>query len=229
VSGTAQSGRQFGDGPLSRVTSRVYTLLVVELLLLLTTLPGLLPLLLLSRDPSNLPLVALFLVPVGPAVSAALYALRHQAPDVTDLRPAARFWRGYRANALGALRVWVPTLLWLTVLAVNLAYRGAVGLANWWAVPLVLIGVGVTLCAANALMITSLFDFRTRDVLRLAVHFLGRTPAVTVGNALLLTAAAGVTAVFSEAVLMLLASIAVLAYLRVSDPMIHLIRKEFTS
>ncbi|MBM0204784.1 DUF624 domain-containing protein [Micromonospora sp. STR1s_5] len=229
MSGATQTRRQFGDGPLSRITSRVYILLVVELLLLLTTLPALLPLLVLGRDPSNLPLAALLLVPLGPAISAALYALRHQQTDLTDLHPAVLFWRGYRANAFGVLRIWVPTLLWLTVLAVNLAYRGAVGLPGWWAVPLVLIGVGVTLCAANALVITSLFDFRTRDVLRLAVHFLVRTPGVSVGNALLLAAAAGITAVFSEAVLMLLASIAVLAYLRISDPMIHLIRKEFTS
>ncbi|MGI5520418.1 DUF624 domain-containing protein [Micromonospora sp. CA-259024] len=224
----AHAWRQFGDGPLSRAASRVYILLVVELLLLLTTLPGLLPMLLLGRDPSNLPLVAVLLVPVGPAISAALYALRHQRPDLTDLRPAATFWRGYRANLSGVLRVWVPTLLWLTVLAVNLAYLGAVGLSGWWAVPLVLIGLGVTICAANALVITSLFDFRTRDVLRLAVHFLVRTPGVTVGNALLLAAAAGITAVFSEAVLAMLGSVAVLAFLRISDPMVHLVEKEFT-
>ncbi|MDG4839760.1 DUF624 domain-containing protein [Micromonospora sp. WMMD967] len=227
MSGAAQTWRQFGDGPLSRITSRVYILLVVELLLLLTTLPGLLPLLVLGRDPSNLPLAALFLVPVGPAISAALYALRHQRTDLTDLRPAALFWRGYRTNVSGVLRVWVPTLLWLTVLAMNLAYRAAVGLASWWSVPLVLLAVGVTLCAANALVITSLFDFRTRDVLRLAVHFLVRTPGVTVGTALLLAAATGVTAVFSEAVLAMLGSVLVLALLRVGDPMVDLIRKEF--
>ncbi|MFF0155441.1 DUF624 domain-containing protein [Micromonospora sp. NPDC005203] len=223
----ARTWQQFGDGPLSRITSRVYLLLVVELLFLLTTLPGLLPMLLLGRDPSNLPLAAVLLVPVGPALSAALYALRHQRSDLTDLRPATLFWRGYRANLSGVLRVWVPTLLWLTVLAVNLAYRGAVGLPGWWTGPLVLLAVAVTLCAANALVVTSLFDFRTRDVLRLAVHFLVRTPGVTVGNALLVAAAAAVTAVFSEAVLAMLASVAVLAFLRVSDPMVRLIQKDF--
>ncbi|MEV4656993.1 hypothetical protein [Micromonospora sp. NPDC049301] len=229
MSNAAHTWRQFGDGPLSRAAARVYTLLAVELLFLLTTLPGLLPLLLLRRDPSNLPLAAALLVPVGPAVCAALYALRHQRPDVTDLRPAAVFRRGYRANLPGALRVWVPTLLWLTVLAVNLAHLGAAAVPGWWSVPLVLVAVGVTLCAANALVITSLFDFRTRDVLRLAVHFLVRTPGVTVGNALLLAAAAGITAVFSEAVLVMLGSVLVLAFLRTADPMIHLIRKEFTA
>ena len=60
---------------------------------------------------------------------------------------------------------------------------------------------GVTLCAANALVITALFDFPQPGMwLRLAVHFLVRTRR-TVGTALLLAAAAGITAVFSEAVL----------------------------
>ncbi|MFY1615824.1 hypothetical protein [Micromonospora sp. WMMD736] len=226
---TTHAGRQLGDGPLSRFASRVYILLVVEVLLLATTLPALLALLLLDRDPSNLPLVALLLTPVGPALSAALYALRHQRPDLTDLRPAALFWRGYRSNVGGALRVWTPALAWLTVLALNLAYRDAIGLPSWWVIPLIAVAVGVTLCALNALVITSLFEFRTRDVLRLAVHFLVRTPGVTVGNTLLLAAAVGTTAVFSEAVLALLASVVALGVLRVADPMVHLIRKEFTA
>ncbi|TDB87018.1 DUF624 domain-containing protein, partial [Micromonospora fluostatini] len=122
---TAQTWRQFGDGPLSRGAAHVYTLLVVGVLLVATTLPGLVPLVLLGSDVSNLPLVAACLLPVGPAVSAALYALRHQRPDLTDLRPAALFLRGYRANLGGTLRIWVPLLAWLTVVAVNLANLAA--------------------------------------------------------------------------------------------------------
>ena len=220
VSEVARGTRQFGDGPLSRAAAFVHTLLVVELLLLATTLPGLVPLALLGWDASNLPLVALCLVPVGPALSAALYALRHQRPDLTDLRPAALFWRGYRANLAGVLRIWVPMLLWLTVIAVSLANRTAAGVPPWWAMLLVLVAAGVTLCGANALVIVTLFSFRTRDVLRLALYFLARTPGVPVGNALLLVAAAGITTVFSDAVLALLGSVLVLTYLRTSGPMI---------
>ena len=224
----AQTWRQFGDGPLSRITSRVYILLVVELLLLLTTLPGLLPLLLLGRDASNLPLAAVCLLPVGPALSAALYALHHQRPDLTDLRPppcsgAATGPTCPACCALGADAAVADR----PRREPRLPRRGRP--PGWWAVPLVLIAVAVTLWAANALVITSLFDFRTRDVLRLAVHFLIRTPGVAVGNALLLAAAAGITAVSSEAVLALLGSVAVLAFLRISHPMIDLIRKEFTA
>ncbi|MEE3921138.1 hypothetical protein V2I01_31940 [Micromonospora sp. BRA006-A] len=77
-------------------------------------------------------------------------------------------------------------------------------------------------------MIVSLFTFRTRDVLRLAVYYVARKPGVTVGNVALL-ARRPVTAVFSEAVLALLAALLVLALLRIGDPMIDEIRAEFTA
>ncbi|GHJ07414.1 hypothetical protein TPA0907_17810 [Micromonospora humidisoli] len=225
---SAQTWREVGDGPLSRAAATVYTVLVVGSLLILTTLPGLVPVLLLSRDASNLPLVALCLLPVGPAVSAALYALHHQRPDLTDLRPAARFRQGYRANLAQALRIWVPLLLWLTVIAVNLTHLPVAAVPTGWAVPLLAVGVAVTLVGGNALVIASLFTFRTRDVLRLALYFLVRTPTVTVGTALLLAAAGALTVLVSEALPVLLAGPFVLAYLRVATPMTDLVRKEFT-
>ncbi|MFI6821144.1 DUF624 domain-containing protein [Micromonospora sp. NPDC050187] len=226
---TAATRRQFGDGPLSRVAALVYTLLVVEALLVLTTLPGLVGLVLLARDVSNLPLAAICAIPLGPAVAAALYALRHQRPDLTDLRPAAVFWRGWRANLGPVLRVWLPLLLWLTVVAVNLAHLTAVGLPGWWAVLLVAVAVAALLVGTNALVITSVFTFRTRDVVRLAVHFLVRTPGVTLGHACLLALAAGITAVASEAVLALLGAVFVGALGWTSGPMIDTIGKEFTA
>ncbi|NES13825.1 MULTISPECIES: DUF624 domain-containing protein [Micromonospora] len=221
--------RQFGDGPLSRAAARVYTLLVVELLLLASTAPGLLALLLLDRDVSNLPLVAACALPLGPALSAALYALHHQPPDLTQLHPARAFWRGYRTNLTDVLRIWVPLLLWLAVIAVNLAHLPAAGVPRWWAVPLVLVGAGVTLIGANALVITSLFRFRVRDVLRLARHFLVRTPSVTIGNAALLVAVAALILVTSEVVVAVLGAVLVLALLHGSRPMITAVRKDFTA
>ncbi|MEU3457506.1 DUF624 domain-containing protein [Micromonospora sp. NPDC006766] len=220
--------RQFGDGPLSRAAALIYTVLVVELLFLVTTAPGLVALMLLERDVSNLPLAAACTLPLGPAGSAALYTLHHQRPDPTDLHPARVFWRGYRANLADVLRIWVPLLLWLTVIAVNLAHLPAAGVPRWWAVPLVLIGAGVTLVGVNALVIASLFSFRFRDVLRLARYFLARTPAVTLGNAGLLVATAALTVLTSEAVVAALGALLALALLVGSRPMITAIREDFT-
>jgi hypothetical protein len=226
----ASTGRQahFGDGPLSRAAANVYTVLVVGLLLVLATLPGLVPLALLDRDVSNLPLVALCAVPLGPALSAAVYALHHRRNDITDLAPAAAFVRGYRANLRGSLAVWVPALAWLTVVAVTLANFTAAGVPGWWGVLLVVIAAVVALWVVLALVITSLFAFRARDVARLAAYFLVGSPKVTVGVACLLFAVAGVTMLVSEVVPLLLAPLVVLLLVRTCAPMAERIRTEFT-
>lgn len=221
--------REFGTGPLSRVSALVYALLVTEGLFLLTTVPGLVPLLLLDRDPSNLPLDALCLVPAGPAASAALFALHRRQPDLADLHPAATFWRGYRLNAAGALKVFVPWLAVVTMVAMTLAHRHAARLPGWWPALLVVIAVAATLWLVNALVITSLFAFRTVDIARLATWFLGRAPLVTVGNAGVLLAAAVVTAYGTEAVTALLVSAFSALLLNSSAAMIERVRKDFTA
>lgn len=228
MSDTAKRERMFGQGPLSAAASLIYTLLVVELLFLFTTAPGLVGLVLLDHDASNLPLAAVCAVPVGPAVSAALYALRQHRADLADLRPAAAFWRGYRLNVRGVMLVWVPLLVWLTIIGVSLTHRDAGGVPGWWTGMLIAIGVCTLQWGSNALVITSLFTFRARDVARLGAYFVFRTPAVTVGNLCLLAIAAGVTAVSSEAVLALLGSMFTLATLLIYRPMTTRVQKEFT-
>jgi hypothetical protein len=220
--------REFGEGPLARVAALIYTLLSIELLLLLTTLPGLIPLVLLDRDASNAPLAAACAIPLGPALSAALFALRQHKGDLTDLRPAAQFWRGYRLNLGGVLRVWIPWLALMTVLAVNLSHAKAAAIPGWWAALLVAFAAVATLWMANALVITSLFAFRPIDVARLAAYFLGRTKGVTLGNLSLLICAAGLVAVTSEAVLALVGVGFAAFLLRTGRPMIALVTEEFT-
>ncbi|MGH3262585.1 MAG: hypothetical protein ACRDNS_11360 [Trebonia sp.] len=222
-------GADFGTGPLSRAAALVYTLLVTEGLFLVTALPGLVPLLLLDRDASNLPLDALCLLPAGPAASAALFALHRRQSDAADLHPAATFWRGYRLNAAAALRVFVPWLVIATMVAMTLAHRRADGVPGWWLVLLVVIAIAATLWLVNALVITSLFAFRTVDIARLAAYFLGRTPLVTLGNVGILLGAALITAYGTEALAALLVSVLGLLLLNSSRAMTERVRKEFTA
>lgn len=222
-------GTGSGTGPMARVSALIYTLLVTEGLFLVTAAPGLVPLLLLDHDASNLPLDALCLVPAGPAVSAALYALHKRQPDLADLTPAAAFWRGYRLNAAGALRVCIPWLAAMTMVAMTLADRGAGGIPGWWRALLVVIAVAATLWLVNALVVTSLFAFRAVDVGRLAAYFLGRTPLVTVGNAGVLLGAAILTAYGTEALTALLATTLALLLLGTSRTMTGQVRADFTA
>jgi hypothetical protein len=222
-------GRAFGAGPLARAAALVYTLLVTEGLLLLTSAPGLVPLLLLRADASNLPLDAACLVPAGPAASAALFALWRRSGDLADLHPAAAFWRGYRLNAAGVLRVYLPWLAGATMVAMALAHGPASGVPGWWRALLVVIVAAGTLWLANAMVITSLFAFRAADVARLAAYFLGRTPLVALGNAGVVIAGALVTAFATEPVALLLAAVGCLALLASSRPLIKQVKERFTA
>ncbi|WP_217171022.1 hypothetical protein [Streptomyces sp. AC512_CC834] len=219
----------FGTGVLSRAAALIHTLLTVEALLLLAAAPGLAPLFLLAPDPANLPLVALCLLPLGPALSAAVYALHHRSADLTDLHPARAYLRGWRLGALPALRLWAPLLAWLTVIAFTLTHFTASGLPGWWAVLLALVGAGCLLWGAHALVLTSLFTFRTRDTARLAAYFLLRHGRATLGAASLLLLAAALTALMTEALPALLAAPLLLSLLHSSRPVIAETQEEFTA
>ncbi|OAH13633.1 hypothetical protein [Streptomyces jeddahensis] len=230
MSASQTAGRRaFGEGPLSRAAALVHTLVTVEVLLLAAASPGLAALLLLGPDPSNLPLAAVCLLPLGPALSAALYALHHRSRDLTALHPARAFWRGWRLNALPVLKLWGPLLAWLTVIAVSLAHFHATGLPGWWAVLLAVIGVASLLWGAHALVLTSLFAFRGRDTARLAAYFLFRHGRATLGALSLLVLTGGLTVLLTEALPALLAAPLLLSLLHTSRPVIAETQEDFTA
>ncbi|MEU0582519.1 hypothetical protein [Streptomyces sp. NPDC006132] len=219
----------FGTGTLSRASALIHTVLTVEALLLLAASPGLAGLLLLGPEPANLPLAALCLLPLGPALSAALYALHHRSRDLTELHPARAYLRGWRLNALPALKLWTPLLAWLTVIAFTLTHFAATGLPAWWAVLLAVIGAGSLLWGAHALVLTSLFAFRARDTARLAGYFLLRHGRATLAAASLLVLTAALTALLTEAAPALLAAPLLLSLLHGSRSVITETREEFTA
>ncbi|MEU4484748.1 hypothetical protein AB0H94_07600 [Streptomyces purpurascens] len=219
----------FGTGALSRASALIHTVLTVEALLLVTASPGLAGLLLLGPDPANLPLAALCLLPLGPALSAALYALHHRSRDLTELHPARVFLRGWRLNAVPALKLWTPLLAWLTVIAFTLTHFSATGLPGWWALLLAAIGAGALLWGAHALVLTSLFAFRARDTARLAGYFLFRHGRATLAAASLLILTAALTALLTEALPALLAAPLLLSLLHGSRTVITETQEEFTA
>lgn len=219
--------REFGEGVLGRATAVIYWYLIVEVLLVVAVLPGALGSIFLERAPGNAPLFALCLVPVGPAVSAALFALRDRT-KAEGLTPAASFWRGYRLNWADALKVWVPGLVAGVVILLGLANVGAGGVPGWFAGALVAVGVGLLLWLVNALMIVSFFGFRTRDAARLAAHFLGARPLVTLGSLSLLVLAAGIVVLTTEALFGLLAAVWLGLVLRNARPLLADVEERFT-
>ncbi|KND32784.1 hypothetical protein [Streptomyces acidiscabies] len=215
----------FGTGPLSRAAVLIHTLLTTEALLLVTAAPGLIPLFLIGPTP----LTALFLLPLGPAASAALYALHHRGTDLTDLHPTRLYLQGLRLNTLPALKLWTPLLAWLTVTAFTLTHFESTGLPTWWALIIAATALTTLLWGAHALILTSLFTFRARDTARLSAYFLLRHGKVTLGALSLLIVTGAMTALLTEALPALLSALLLLSLLHTARPVIAETKENFTA
>ncbi|NOV96004.1 glycosyltransferase [Isoptericola halotolerans] len=210
----------------ARETPVVIRLLVVGVLLALAVSPTAVLVTLLGFGPVPAAVGTLSAVFVGPAVSAALFALGEKARD-DGLSPAAAFGRGYRLNAVDVLKLWLPTLLVLGVLAFMVADALAQGAPAW----VVGLGVGlfllIVLWLVQATVISSYFAFRGRDVARLAVYFLGRLPKVTLVVLVVVVLATLFAWLTSVALLALLGVLWVAVLLRSDKPLLAEVRLRF--
>ncbi|GEL46192.1 hypothetical protein CHO01_13080 [Cellulomonas hominis] len=193
---TAQVG-EIGAGPLARAASVVHWYLVVDVLMVLVAAPGLVVTALLAPAASNAPLVVLAALPVGPALAAGLYAWQVADTD-RDLSPARHVARGLRRNTVDALRLWVPALAVLAVVAANVALNRSAGLPRALVGVSLLLALVVGLWLANATVIVARFSFRTRDTARLAAYSLFRHPGTALATASLLVVATGLLVLLGE-------------------------------
>ncbi|GAA2690384.1 MULTISPECIES: glycosyl transferase [Actinosynnema] len=219
---------EIGPGFLSRASAAVHWFVVLELLLVLTCAPALLPLLFLADGPGNALLVGLCFAPVGPALSAAVFAWRRFLTD-PDLSPARHFLRGYRVNAVDVLRWWLPALAVLSLVGFTLSTVDMAGVPGWYALLLVLVAAGVLVWSAQALALSSVLALRTRDLVRLASYYLFARPSTAVGALALLVVVLGATYFGSDWVPVLLASPLALALLRTADPALRDATERFTA
>jgi hypothetical protein len=200
---SAEHAGEIGPGPLSRMTAAVYRYLVLGLFLAAAGLPTLLLWTLLSAEPGNAALFVAALLPVAPALSAALYAQRAWSKE-PDLSPARPLLRGLRMNLRDTLAWWVPVLACATVLAVNVLFADRVaGGAALRPVCAVLL-VALAVWSGHLLTVTSFFSFRFRDVLRVAAAEFFLSWKSTLGLLSLLVVATAVVLLSSEALLLLL-------------------------
>ncbi|WP_165962950.1 DUF624 domain-containing protein [Occultella glacieicola] len=185
---------EFSSRPISRAASVIHWLVVLEVCWVLASLPGLLLLLLLLPVASNIPLMALALIPLGPATGAALYAWRAFGEDA-DPEPARHFLRGYRRCVWDVLRWWVPTLAALTLLGINLtnldAVTGPPAVRTLLGAVSAAVGLGLLVASGHAVVISSLYNLRTRDVARLSIYYLTAKPMASIGVAVLVAIVAG--------------------------------------
>ncbi|MDI6943390.1 MULTISPECIES: hypothetical protein [Microbacterium] len=219
---------EVGTGVLSRATAVVYRWIVLAAFLALLGAPTLLAWMALGlADGVSPALYVVALLPVAPALSAALYAQRAWA-EAPDLRPARALWRGLARNAKDVALWWAPVLAAAAILVVNATGADAApGGAVLRPVAIVLLAV-LVLWSGHLLVVTAYFSFRTRDALRIAAAELFSQWRATLGFASLAIVAAAVVALASEAVLLLCAWAFALLLRSVSRPVEADVKARFT-
>jgi len=191
---------EVGRGPLSRGAAFVYRQMVLEAQLLIAVLPSIVTILLLDRDPSNLPLFVLALLPVAPALVAGVAAatVAH-----TDLSPSRHFLRSYRRDLVPTLRWAAPAAIALALLTFNLIHLGDVDGGAALRPLYTVLSALVLIWGGHMVVLTAGFEFRLRDAARIAVVQLASQWRFSLGVLSLIVVAAFLVIVSSEAVLLL--------------------------
>lgn len=212
---------------LARVTEGLYWFVLIDLLLVLFSAPTIIIWMLLAQDASNLPLYAASLLFVLPAVSASVWAWRAWAED-PDPVPLARFLRGYRLNFLDSLKIGIPGLAVLTVLATNITYSEAIG-TSALNIAFPLLAVMVAVAMMRALSIASALSFRFIDVLRLSIFTLLTMPLRTLALLSLGVLVVGISLFVGDFAFLFLASVLTFIVQRSERPVIARLHVQFVS
>lgn len=217
---------EIGQGPLSRGAAVIYRMLVLEGLLLLSLLPSLAVLALLGRDASNVPFFVLALLPVAPALVAAIAAVRTWSKS-PDLAPARAFMLAYRRDLLVTLRWAAPATVALAVLSFNLVHLDAVAGGALIRPLLVVLAVGIVAWSGCMLPLTAAFHFRTRDAARIALALLLPQWRFTLGILSLVLVAVTLVMVATEVAVLLFAWAFATLLALLSRPLIAYVTESF--
>jgi len=171
---------ELGNGFLGKLSKSIYWYGIITVLLAITALPAFLFALFLEPVAANLPLLAIGLIPLGPAISAALYTVRARYRS-EDAGPWRAFWRGYRLNFTTILKFWIPALVILGIIGFSLAFGNLVGLTTLYRVGLVVVAAVVLAWAMHAITIATFFNFRFSDTMRLAGYQFWAQKRATLG------------------------------------------------
>jgi|SRR5690625_1539574 len=200
--------REFGEGALTTFTNYVYWLMVLNFYFILTNIVFLFFFLALEPSFSNIILYFLALVPTGPSISALYYSTAKLVKE-KEISPTKDFFYGYKINFKDTLKLWLPALLALFIIIVDLQYFYAKAttfnqvLTGIFFVALIII----IILLLYVFPINAQFKFRIRDIYRLSVYYVFKTIKVTTGNIAILFLTAFLMYVTSDFIILFIASL----------------------
>jgi len=213
--------RDFTQGPLFRACVAVYGLAGASVCFLVACIPFIAAMLV-TRTAVVLVVTGFS---IGPAWAALLYVMRAYATS-RDIEPFQLFWRGYRLGVRQSLVFWVPYFTLLMVLGADVfAVPNTPAPVRWL---IIVLGAIAVLWGSTVLLIIGCFSFRLRDVLRLALYGLIRSPRWLLSNIAIMLVTGAIVFAWSEAAAGALAAPIALFTVLNSRTLRERLREEFT-
>ncbi|GAE91991.1 hypothetical protein JCM21714_965 [Gracilibacillus boraciitolerans JCM 21714] len=165
-----------------RFSNYVYWLIILNILFVVANSILFAALITLIPTISNAILYYIAFIPTGPALAALFHSLR--LAKEKDLSPVQVFWGAYKENYKDVLKVWLPIITVFFILLVDIQYfNQSPTLLNQILNGIFLVAIFMlVIFSIYALVITTHYKFRLRDIYRLSGFYLLTWIKRTTGN-----------------------------------------------
>ena len=173
----------YSQGGFYRFSQNVYWLMIVNFWFLFSNILLIAAFFLLVPTIANALFFYLAALPTGLTIAALCHSIR-QFIDDKDISPTRTFFTSIRKNSKDAFKVWFPIVTLAFILVIDIQYFQQ----NPTVLNQILNGVFLvvlflmTIFTFYALMITTHYTFRVRDIYRLAIYYLFTWVKVSSGN-----------------------------------------------
>jgi uncharacterized membrane protein YesL len=218
----------FGEGLLFGVTNHIYALFMTNIYFVLSNIICLFFFMTLEPTFSNISIYFLALIPTGPAITALFYSIGKLIRE-KELSPLHDFIHGYRINFKDTMKYWLPLLLVLYILIVDLQYFNSTpSIINSVLSIVFLIGIILTIVISmSAFLIIAGFKFRFKDLWKLSVYYSFIKVKITFGNISIVIITLFLISVTSKFLLLFIASLICYAFLLNSKGLLEDIQLKF--
>lgn len=204
----------FGEGVLFGVTNHIYALFMTNIYFVLSNIICLFFFMTLEPAFSNITIYFLALMPTGPTISALFYSIGKLIRE-KELSPLNDFFHGYKINFKDTMKFWLPLLVVLYILIVDLHYFNS-NLSTINNVLSVVFLIGIILImiiSINAFLISAGYKFRLKDIWKLSVYYSFMKVKITLGNISIVIITLFLLSVTSNFLILFIASLLCYAFM----------------
>ena len=203
-----EKGKEFGQGILSVITNHIYWLGLINIYFVLCNIVFLFFFITLIPSFSNTVVYFLALVPTGPAITA-LFSTLNKLVREKEISPTKDFFTSYKMNFIETLKIWLPLLLVVFILVVDLQYlnQNPSTMNQVFAGIILIVLLLIGSLSVYLFSITANFKFRIRDIYRLSVYYSFYKIKATTGNIGIVIVTLFLINVTSDFILLFLASL----------------------